>query len=102
MDVVATSLGGGGPTLPLWGGGDVGVWCTCTGGLVCGCWVWGACWVGLARFGGGGVLVWRWWVGDWFGGMGVLESCYCFCVVESFLECCSEFEFVVEFVDGER
>ena len=34
--------------------------------------------------------------------MGVLEGCYCFCVVECFLEGRGEFEFVIELVDGDE
>jgi hypothetical protein len=32
----------------------------------------------------------------------VVEGCCCFCVVECFLEGFGEFEFVVEFVDGDE
>ena len=46
--------------------------------------------------------MWRWWVGDWFGGMGVLEGYYRLCVVERFLEGRGEFESVVELVDGDE
>ncbi len=50
---------------------------------------------------GGGVLV-SWGVVAWCGWVGVVEGdCY-FLVVERFLESCGEFEFVVEFVDGDE
>ena len=38
----------------------------------------------------------------WCGGVGVVEGCCCFCVVECFLEGRGEFESVVEFVDGDE
>ena len=50
---------------------------------------------------GGDVLV-CWGVVARRGWVGVVEG-YCrFCVVERFLECCGELEFVVEFVDGDE
>ena len=50
------------------------------------------------------LVCWSWWVGDrcrtWdLGGVGVLAGYCCFCVVQCFLECCGELEFVVEFID---
>ena len=38
----------------------------------------------------------------WCGWVSVVEGCCCFCVVECFLEGFGEFEFVVEFVDGDE
>ena len=38
----------------------------------------------------------------WCGRVGVVEGYCCFLFVERFLEGCGEFEFVVEFVDGDE
>ena len=49
-----------------------------------------------------GVGVWYGRVGAGYGGVGVVERYCCFVVVECFLEGCGQFEFVVEFVDGDE
>ena len=62
-------------------------------------------WVSHDEFGlvgcGADVLV-CWGVVAWCRWVGVVEGYCCFVVVECFLEGCGQFEFVVEFVDGDE